>query len=207
MALKIPVKINHITNLSDARYCAGMGVDYLGFTLEKNSAYYIDPSAFAEITGWISGPEFIAEFENYTPSEIADTLQHYDIQTIEITKPEILREMLPYNKPIVLNVNIDSYTSISELEKDLESIMDLAEFIILKSDQPGLINTKNLEKLAGSYHIMAGYGISKKNILKLVHSIPIMGIALDGGQEKKVGFKDYDFLAEILELLEIDDSD
>ncbi len=37
MALKTIVKVGNITNLSDARYCAVMGVDMLGFCLNKQS--------------------------------------------------------------------------------------------------------------------------------------------------------------------------
>lgn len=34
MALKTFVKISGVNNLSDARYCAGMGVNQLGFNIE-----------------------------------------------------------------------------------------------------------------------------------------------------------------------------
>jgi phosphoribosylanthranilate isomerase len=34
MALKCFVKVGNVTNLSDARYCAGMGVDLLGFPVD-----------------------------------------------------------------------------------------------------------------------------------------------------------------------------
>ena len=35
--LKTQVKVSSITNLSDARYCAGMGVDLLGFPIQEIS--------------------------------------------------------------------------------------------------------------------------------------------------------------------------
>ncbi|MFT7424854.1 MAG: phosphoribosylanthranilate isomerase, partial [Algoriphagus sp.] len=37
MALRTFVKINGITNLTDARYCSGMYVDLLGFTFEEGA--------------------------------------------------------------------------------------------------------------------------------------------------------------------------
>jgi phosphoribosylanthranilate isomerase len=49
MALKTKVKAGNITNLSDARYCAGMGVDWLGFPADV-----VNPDTFKEITNWVT---------------------------------------------------------------------------------------------------------------------------------------------------------
>jgi phosphoribosylanthranilate isomerase len=80
MPLKTIVKVGNISNLSDARYCAGMGVDMLGFRVIDGLPGYIAPQAFQEIRGWISGPKVVAEIygidrsdkiphivENYAP--------------------------------------------------------------------------------------------------------------------------------------------
>ena len=63
MALKTFVKISAINNLSDARYCAGMGVDMLGFALEPTNPDSISPEKYTEIIGWLSGVKFVGEFE------------------------------------------------------------------------------------------------------------------------------------------------
>ena len=42
MSLQTFVKVGEITNLSDARYCAGMGVDLLGFNVVENTPGYVD---------------------------------------------------------------------------------------------------------------------------------------------------------------------
>ena len=33
--LKTIVKVSEVNNLSDARYCAGMGVEYIGFSMDN----------------------------------------------------------------------------------------------------------------------------------------------------------------------------
>ena len=48
MALKTSVIINEVINLSDARYCAGMGVDYIGFRIDENHDKYVDLENFNE---------------------------------------------------------------------------------------------------------------------------------------------------------------
>ena len=63
MSLKLKIKVGNITNLSDARYSAGMGVDWLGFRMDN-----IDPQTFREITGWVTGPRFVIEI--HQPSDL-----------------------------------------------------------------------------------------------------------------------------------------
>ena len=70
MGLKTLVKVGEVSNLSDARYCAGMGVELIGFNLDKSSANYVSIETFTAITGWIEGVEFVAEFENSSLEEI-----------------------------------------------------------------------------------------------------------------------------------------
>jgi phosphoribosylanthranilate isomerase len=70
MALKTFVKVSTVNNLSDARYCAGMYVNWLGFNLEESSPDYLSPEKFTEITEWLSGLEYVGEFENSHPDTI-----------------------------------------------------------------------------------------------------------------------------------------
>jgi phosphoribosylanthranilate isomerase len=51
---------------------------------------------------------------------------------------------------------------------------------------------------------MVGYGIDKDNVGSWIDNTHILGICLKGSIEVKPGFKDYDELADILEMLEVD---
>lgn len=64
MALRIPVYASHITSLSDARYFAGMGVQYLGICADPASPDYFPAGRFREISGWVTGPEFVLEVDS-----------------------------------------------------------------------------------------------------------------------------------------------
>jgi phosphoribosylanthranilate isomerase len=55
------VKISNVTNLSDARYCAGMGVEMLGFSIDEDSPNYISPKKFEDICSWLAGVTLVAE--------------------------------------------------------------------------------------------------------------------------------------------------
>lgn len=61
MGLKAPVYAGRITGLGDARYFAGMGVRWLGIQTDPTQPGYLSADRFREISGWVSGPEFVLE--------------------------------------------------------------------------------------------------------------------------------------------------
>ena len=108
MALKTKVKINRITNLTDARYCSGMYVDILGFCLEKGSPHFVSPTQFQEITGWISGIDYAAEFAEEDAYTIERTLAEYPgITWIESGDLETLVQLNSLGKKLIYRVKIE----------------------------------------------------------------------------------------------------
>src|SRR5262245_49771827 len=107
MPLKAFVKVGSITNLSDARYCAGMSVDMLGFRALEGQENYIKPSFFQEIRGWITGPLVVAEVYGLTqPDQLTRILENYKPDYLEMGVKELsLFETLPL--PLILAVGED----------------------------------------------------------------------------------------------------
>jgi len=95
MSLKTKVKISQVTNLSDARYCAGMGVHYLGFNFVAGHEFYVQPEHFMEIRSWITGPELVGEFEDSDISRIRELSCLDALDLIEINEPGNLQELCP----------------------------------------------------------------------------------------------------------------
>jgi phosphoribosylanthranilate isomerase len=94
MSLKTKVKAGNITNLHEARYCAGMGVDWLGFRADT-----VDATTFKDITNWVSGPQFVLELSEATSLESIAT---YQISLLEISYKQLgLIDIMPEKEWIV----------------------------------------------------------------------------------------------------------
>jgi phosphoribosylanthranilate isomerase len=191
MALKTLVKVGSITNLSDARYCAGMGVDFLGFRLIEGQPGMIPVGSFQEIRGWITGPQIVAEIygissatefarimEEAHPDYLELSLEEYAAVGNLITLPYILRvtdaRELPSdfaNKPAYLITDLKINPVTSRYIPEYELLVDVSS--------AGEVDTA-----------LSQTGIS--------------GIALYGGTEIRPGLKDYEELSAILEALEAD---
>ena len=100
--LKTQVKVSSITNLSDARYCAGMGVDLLGFAIQE-----ISLEKFTEIRNWLAGVEIVGEFSTHDAEEIKAKVAEYQPDYLEIDTKVNLVAIQDIAIPKILRVNID----------------------------------------------------------------------------------------------------
>jgi len=194
MALKTKVKVGNITNLSDARYCAGMGVDMLGFPISGPNGLSLEK--FKEINGWVTGPELVLEIDS--PENAAELAEQFYGNHIEIEAA--LLPSLKDIKGISLLVRVD----LSEWKKTsslLHPFKQYIRFLVVKDYLDASI--KVLKEVALDYSILAEYS-SNDGALEELLDLPIKGIALKGGEELKPGLKDYEQLSGILEKLEVD---
>ena len=205
MALKTKVKINRITNLTDARYCSGMYVDILGFSLEEGSSNYVSPTQFQEITGWISGIDYAAEFADLDAYSIERTLAEYPgITWIESRDVDTLIQLNSLGKKLIYQVKLE------ELDTLLPKIELLREYKITlhvtsTKKSISIDNESIINNLSSQLNLFLGAGITPENANSLCELPGLYGFALDGGDEIKPGLRDFDQLAAILESLELED--
>lgn len=205
MALKTKVKINRITNLTDARYCSGMYVDILGFCLEEGSPHYVSPTQFQEITGWISGIDYAAEFSDLDAYSIERLLADYpSITWIESEDLDTLVQLAPLGKKLIYRVKIEELDTLLpkiELLREHEITLHLTSI-----DKSIAIDTEFIiNKLSNQLNLFLGAGITPANANSLSELPGLYGFALDSGDEIKPGLRDFDQLAAILESLELED--
>lgn len=182
------VKVGKVTNLSDARYCAGMNVDLLGFVTIDNQENYLAPKAFQDIRGWLSGPQVVAEVYGLkSRSELDEIIENYKPDYLELSEQEL--PFVSNTLPLILRWT----KSIEETSQ----IPNLYALIVEKTTlQHSGDNTSNIRLLVET---------EKLSDVEEVNHIPsVKGIVLNGTQEESPGLKDYDHLSEILESLEVD---
>lgn len=209
MALKTFVKISEVNNLSDARYCAGMTVNLMGFSLVEGSPSYVSPANFMELTGWVSGVEFVGEFGDATEQVIKQSLPEYEIEYIQTDKPGLLPQLTDVPQKLILRFNVDVIQDAKKIARIMEQSSGVVTYFLFESVKGIHYKEHVLNQVldwAQDYPIIIGFNVSDENVLQLVQENAIKGISLKGGEEIRPGFKDFDELADILETLEIDDT-
>ena len=181
MGLAKQVKVGNVTNLSEARYCAGMGVDYLSFPISS-----VDPKTFKDITGWVSGPKFGIEIsvgegiKSYQADFVVKQIQFLDEEVeqhpliVQLSPSDLpsMRDRLILHKNQILFLEISS-TNISLLQQSINELKeDFKIFVRLNGNLEDYLN------------------------------LPVDGLSLVGNAEERPGLKEYP-IADVLERLEI----
>lgn len=204
MSLKTLVKISGVTNLSDARYCAGMGVDMLGFSMDTDSPNYVEPSKFSEIRGWVAGVQIVGETSAIDPERIEQLLQTYQPDVLQIDEPALLPYLSTFDRSLILRVNV-LHTTLDQLDTLFQTSVIGADFILLESNSAIHMDDDFktlLQRLAAKHPILLSTGISVQNIHNLLDELPIRGIALNGSHEDQPGNKEFGELMDVLEAIE-----
>ncbi|EKB49408.1 hypothetical protein [Cecembia lonarensis] len=208
MALKTFVKISSVNNLSDARYCSGMQVNLMGFSLEEENKNFTSAQKFKEITDWLSGVAFVAEFEFSHPQNILEKIKSYEgIDYIQIEEEMHLKMLVNSGYGIILKEKIQDVAQLDALIAKADSYSNFNVTLLLTSDNLKIDEAikDKIKTLAEKCELLLGFGLESRNVLELVAYTGVKGIAMEGGDEIKPGLKDFDELAEILEALEIED--
>ena len=189
MSLKSIVKVSHITNLSDARYCAGMGVEMLGFCVIPGQKHYMSPPVFQDIRGWISGPKIVAELYG-------------------ISSSAQLEEILSTYAPDCLELNFDEFESFKD-KLTLPCLVyhdQAAGFPNVGGDDRithVIVNERaSCEELAGVGYAVLSQVSSIEKLNQRISDGCFQGYVLDGPKEIRPGVTNYDQLGSILEMLE-----
>ncbi|WP_338876610.1 N-(5'-phosphoribosyl)anthranilate isomerase [Spirosoma sp. SC4-14] len=206
MALATLVKISNVTNLSDARYCAGMGVDMLGFSMDVDSVNYVEPKTFAEIKSWVAGVLIVGETVSTDPDEISQMLDTYQPDLLQVDEAALLPYLGTLGKPLILRIDL-SLVTLDELSTLIRTGATGADYILLEHNGPLHLDSDLkivLQQLASRYPVLLGVGISANNVRELLAELPVQGIALSGGDEEQPGNKEFGELMDILEAIEED---
>lgn len=201
MGLKTFVKISNVSNLSDARYCAGMMVDILGFNIDPNSSSCIKDEDFQEITNWVAGVQLAGEFHGASTDQIERALETYPIDYVETSEIEILDRIKLAGKSIIFRMKIDEDQDIINLPSRLDYLNDIAAMVLIQSDHKELFEKLDAQLLSytGNLKLLKSYGISVHSSME-----KFPGLALEATEEDRPGYKDYGEIMDILELIETD---
>ncbi len=197
MALKTLVKVGKISNLSDARYCAGMSVDMLGFSVINGRDHYVSPELFKEMRGWFTGPSIVTEVYGIEKHEdLTAIIQTYLPDLIEGSLSDIKKLHSAFASYILST----TYEEIKAHENELGISRTQIAYLIIPESTP----LEQIEALSREYKLLLQIDSKNPDDNKL-HNTHIKGIALQGSAEDKPGLKNYDALASILEKLEAED--
>jgi phosphoribosylanthranilate isomerase len=168
----------NITNLTDARYFAAWGIEYVSFNMIAGSPYAMTKEDIEEIKEWLEGPRVLIETKALEFDELGEGLILDNIYS-----------SMPLSQEVFFR------TSASELFKGLPS----GKYIIKATDRTEFdkILALNPSELQGLdiYLDITDLQIDKND------DLGPYGLVIQGGDEEKPGVKSFDELDDLYDLL------
>lgn len=204
MSFLSKLKISNVTNLSDARYAAAVGIDYIGFCFDTESENYIAPIKAKEMIDWLTGSNMVAEFGAQTLDEIKDISELLNVDAIEVNNRLLPEELKELDKAIIKKINVDAWSE-SELKNELQAYQLVCDAFHLFSSTNQPLTNEFAKELCATYKIIWGFEVTVNSIKQIITLHQPFAINVSGGVEEKVGIKDFDELNDLLEVITIED--
>jgi len=208
MSLSHLVKFNSVNNLSDARYAAGMGVQFLG--LEVNQENFQNDShlkLLEDLCSWVIGPEIVLEATGLENFEVELLIDKLPFSALETTNLSLLAEssLTPIWAVDWSPTNLlDELISHAKLKLSTDSAL-IIHLKIAPSNFEAAISDISSTSIPENWQIIISWDFNSSRLSEVLEKHNISGISFTPGYEEKPGLKDFTLIAEILESLEIED--
>lgn len=200
MAFITKVKISEVNNLSDARFAAAVGFDYIGFCFDQSNPNYLAPIKAKEIMDWITGSFIVAEFGNQTLQEIIEISDLLGVDVVEIENDILPGELAAIQQSIIKKINVNNLTA-EQLQKQLDAYKPYCDTFLLYTKH-SILQVEVISSFIPSYQIIIGGNYNPTQAFELYKTLKPFGINIKGGLEDEPGLKDYDELNTYLQLFE-----
>lgn len=204
MSFLTKLKLGNVTNLSDARYAAAVGIEYIGFCFDPGSENYIVPIKAKEIIDWITGSNIVAEFGDQHFDEIKDISELLGVDIIELNNSLLPDELPAFEKPVIKKTDVSRFSQ-EQLQKELAAYHPYCDAFHLYASGQNNIPAEKLVEICSSYNIIWGFAVENREVMNIIGHYKPFGINVSGGVEEKTGIKDFDELNELVETLRTED--
>ncbi|MBF9140298.1 beta/alpha barrel domain-containing protein [Hymenobacter properus] len=191
----VPLLIRGINNLSDARYCAGMGADKFTFILDPALPGALDTRTVKELAGWVAGVELIGEFDRLSAPEINAVAADCSLDAVLLRSYRSPAELAEIAPPV--------YVELTDTDNVPEAASAVVGWVLELNGKATEAPVAALNQLAQERPLWLGPGLHPEKAQALATQLPLAGLSFPSGDEVKPGLRDFDQLEAVFEALEV----
>lgn len=207
------LKASEIANLTDARYFSSWGVEWLGFCLDASQESYVSDAAFHAMREWLVGPKIVGEFGAVVDSEtLHQAIERLKLEAIQIGQFTALEEVahLEGRIEILKEQVVEQLSDLDNFESEWSNWSNLVHSFILDFEKNGYtwqdlkadeLALARVQELCKKFPILISIRFEATELTPLLEILQPQGLSLKGGEEEKVGYKSFDQLDTIYEVL------
>jgi len=205
------IKASSIDNLTDGRFFAATGVEWIGFPADYSQSKALTKVEILEIKEWLYGPRYVLETGALGEDEINELCKFtgiYNVQSTRTVQPADLEDV----QSIIRELSINANTDWSNVESTIEKEKDFSAQFLLKLEGAHATwpfwdaekeTCAKLQALINKVPVILEMDYDQGNVLHLIEKFQPFAISIRGSGEQEVGLKTFDEIADIFDRLEM----
>lgn len=197
--VNLRVKICGITNLADARYCAGAGADYLGFIQSEASPRYVDPDVARQIIEWVAGVKTVGVFVDAEVGTLNEVTAATGFDIVQLHGDESAEYCSLVQRPVIKAFRVRSEDDPDELLQRLQPYVPHVNAFLfdtyVANQAGGTGKTFSWDKISGlrlDLPVFLAGGITPSNAADAVETVHPYAVDVSSGVEQSPGTKDFE---------------
>jgi phosphoribosylanthranilate isomerase len=185
------LKVAGISSLTDARYCAGMGVEMLSFRVSPENQASLTAQNFKAIAPWIEGVSWLGEFEGTDADFFREAVKSYDCNNWLLHAELAVETERPVNISRFCKIHrADDSLPDGNLQLNLEDFSPETQKLILE------------KAFHQQREIMLSNFYQPLDAIALAEFFPQLVFSIESGLEERPGWMDLSDLQDYLEKLD-----
>lgn len=208
------VKATAISNLSDARFFAAQySVEWMGFCLDEGSESYMPSHLIKAMKEWIEGPKIVGEMGMCDEETLLNKVKDLDLKAVQLPMFSLVdAAKINQQVPVIQEIVIEKEMTAAQLQQQVNEFSSKASMLLLDFEKSGWsftelvrsqeISIELLQRICQKNKVIINLNANAKQWQAIIQSINPMAISLKGGEEERVGYKSFDELNEIFDIIE-----
>ena len=196
MLFTTKIMLASVNNLTDARFAAAAGLDFLGFNFEKGHPGFIEPVKAKEVVGWVSGPLLVGEFSSYDADDINSVAGYMNLDYVLVKSGELDHLLPGIQFPLMLGIDMNELGSFEELSMMLARLHSKVNYFVISN----LTDEKVSGDLLQEYNVLWKPSGNPQDIKTEFAKLKPAGLVLNGMDETQIGIRNFEELSETLEM-------
>lgn len=204
--MSVELKVCGITELEDARYLAGAGVDYLGFIQHQESPRYAPPALASDIIQWVHGPQPVGVFVNTPAEDVNAAADEAGFELVQLHGQEPPELVAQVERPVIKAVHVRHDASENQLRGLFERYEDEADYFLLDTHDSSVwggtgesFNWRLARDLSADYPVFLAGGIDAENVERAIDTMRPQAVDLSSSLETAPGQKSFEKIDAFME--------
>lgn len=204
----VRVKICGITNLADARYCAGAGAEYLGFIQSTTSPRYVDPDTARQIIEWVAGVKTVGVFVNADVDLVNSVASSANFDLVQLHGDESPDYCSLINRPVVKAIRVRNDEHPEQVGERLKPYLPHVSAFLFDTYVENVIGGTGktfpwsiVSDIRPEIPVFLAGGLNPGNVVEAIHTVRPFGIDISSGVESAPGQKDFEAVDRLFKAL------